>query len=138
MAAMMSNGPIIPPGTVLPPMLTPAEAAKQAARQQAKTPGRGKAKQRGKTGDRFGVLNQFVDAAMAELTRAELATWLVLYRDTRNGSARTSASDIARRGGTSRRSVQDALVSLKKHGLIFPVYKGGLGRGLSIYRVNGG
>ena len=131
----MSSGRVIPPGQVLPPMLTPDERAKQAQRQQAKDQPQNKPRRSGKTGERFAVLNQFVDVRMADLTRAQLVTWLTLYRDTRDGMARTSASDIARRGGLSRQSVQKAIWTLKKLGLLEHVYKGGLGRGLSIFKV---
>ena len=38
---------------------------------------------------RFETLNAFVDDGMADLSRAELAVWLILYRDTqRDGTAR--------------------------------------------------
>ena len=47
---------------------------------------------------RFEMLNAFVDTGMADLSRAELAVWLILYRDTqRNGVARASLDDLARR-----------------------------------------
>ena len=49
---------------------------------------------------RFEMLNAFVDTGMADLSRAELAVWLILYRDTkRDGTARASLDDLARRGG---------------------------------------
>ena len=73
---------------VLPALEPPAP------RQPDKPKSRSKA-----TRDRFGVLNGFVDCSMAELSRAELTTWLILYRDTRNGTAATAQADIARRGG---------------------------------------
>src|SRR5690606_7337784 len=95
--AMNNDPPILPGCTVLPPMLTPAQQQRKAERAEGKAtkPGKGKSKTR----DRFAVLNGFVDAGMAGLTRAELAAWLVLYRDTRNGTASTSIADIARRAG---------------------------------------
>jgi hypothetical protein len=34
----------------------------------------------GQTGQRFRVLNDFVDFTLAELNRAEIAVWLILYR----------------------------------------------------------
>ena len=72
---------------------------------------------------------------MAELTRAELATWFVLWRDTKNGTVRTSASDIARRIGATRRAVTAALGKLRKRELLILVQQGGLTGGTSIYRV---
>ncbi len=73
---------------------------------------------------------------MGELSRAEALAWLVLYRDTRNGTARTSAADVARRIGASRRTVIGAIGRLRKRGLLTLVYRGGLNRGPSIYRVH--
>lgn len=87
------------------------------------------------TRDRFATLNAFVDCSLGGLTRAELATWLVLYRDTRNGTASTSQADIARRAGLSVRSVKSAVRKLTVVGLLIVVFRGGLNRGPSRYRV---
>jgi len=96
---------------------------------------RGKAK--GKTGERFAVLNSFVDFALAELSRAEIAVWLVLYRDTRDGTARTSYDGLARRAGLNRRTVGRALRQLERRRLVKVVHRGGLRQGVSRYRVRG-
>jgi hypothetical protein len=98
----------------------------------------GKAKgkpSRRKTGDRFAMLNVFVDFTLAGLTRNELAVWLVLYRDTKDGTARTSQADLARRAGTSDRTVRRVIAGLEAVGLLKVVYRGGFRRGLSNYRV---
>ena len=87
-------------------------------------------------GDRFAVLNSFVDGSMAGLTKTEIATWFILYRDTRNGTAQTSQADIARRAGVSDRSVRTAIKGLEKAGLLYVVYRGSLNAGPSRYRVN--
>ncbi len=92
---------------------------------------------RAKTGERFAVLNAFVDFALADLSRAEIAIWLVLYRDTKDGTARTSYDDLARRAGLNRRNVGRALRRLERRGLVKAVHRGGLGRGVSRYRVSG-
>jgi DNA-binding MarR family transcriptional regulator len=84
---------------------------------------------------RFQVLNAFVDRAMAGLTRAEVAVWLVLYRDSREGVARTSLADMARRGGMEKRTVLRAVRRLEGRGLLEVVRRGGLSRGPSSYRV---
>lgn len=86
--------------------------------------------------DRFGILNAFVDCSLAELSRSEIAVWLVLYRDTRDGTARTSQENIAKRSGTSVRHVRKALASLTAAGLLTVVFQGGLNRGPSRFRVN--
>jgi hypothetical protein len=88
-----------------------------------------------KAGARFGVLNAFVDFAMVDLSRAEIAVWLVLYRDTRDGTARTSITGLAGRAGCDRSTVFRALRGLGGRGLVKIVHQGGLGRGASRYRV---
>jgi hypothetical protein len=92
---------------------------------------------RGKAGERFVVFNAFVDFTLADLSRGEVAVWLVLYRDTRDGTARTSYDDIARRAGLNRRNVARVVRRLEARGLVKVVHRGGLGRGMSRYRVRG-
>jgi len=138
---MSSEPRTIPVGGELPPMLTPAEVAEREARRTARRDGKAADKAKGsperrRTRDRFAMLNAFVDCSMTGLSRAELATWLVLYRDTRDGTARTSGADVARRIGTSRRTVTDALAGLRRRGLVKLVYRGGLNRGTSVHRVH--
>jgi DNA-binding transcriptional ArsR family regulator len=73
---------------------------------------------------------------MAGLTRSEVVTWLVLFRDTKpNGLARTSQADIARRGGLSDRMVRYALAKLTAAGLVTVVRSGRLRDRASVYRV---
>tara|TARA_Y100000589_G_scaffold318137_1_gene345130 strand:+ start:488 stop:883 length:396 start_codon:yes stop_codon:yes gene_type:complete len=122
---MMSESRIIPAGDVLPPMDDEPRTAK---------PKHGKGDKR-RTRDRFVVLNSFVDCSMANLTRSELAVWLVLYRDERKGTACTSAAYIAKRAGTSPRRTLDAIGKLCKRGLVKRIYRGGLNRGASTYRI---
>lgn len=110
---------------VLPPMEPTAAETAEPKR---------KAKRR-KTADRFDVLNAFVDETLRTLCRGDAAVWLVLYRDTRDGTARTSQADIARRAGLSVRGVAKALRRLEQRRLLKTVYRGGLNRGASRYRV---
>src|SRR5262249_4609219 len=70
---------------------------------------------------------------LASLNRAEIAVWLVLWRDTKDGTARTSVADLARRAGCNRATVFRALRRLSDRGLVRIVYRGGLGRGPSRY-----
>ncbi len=106
-------------------------------------PRRGKAKGKAGTanrraGERFGLLNAFVDFTMAELKPSERAVWLVLFRDTKpDGIARTSGRDIARRAGISDRMVRYALAALVKRRLVKIVRRGRLRDGPSTYRVVG-
>jgi DNA-binding transcriptional ArsR family regulator len=92
-------------------------------------------KTKGPARERFAVLNAFVDFTLADLTRAEIAVWMILYRDTRDGTARTSYDDLARRVGINRRNIGRALRRLERRGLVRVVYQGGLRRGPSRYRV---
>jgi len=87
------------------------------------------------TRDRFRVLNSFVDCTAAELNRSEILVWLVLYRDTRDGIACTSQADIARRASIDDRTVRRAIRRLERLQLLKTVYRGGLNRGVSKYRV---
>lgn len=111
---------------VLPPAQSrPAEKAKPAEKQ----------KRTAATSNRFRELNAYVDRTMEDLPRAEALTWLVLWRDTKDGTAKTSMEDIARRIGATKRAVVTAVDNLKKRGLLTLVVKGGINRGPSIYRV---
>jgi hypothetical protein len=90
---------------------------------------------RRKSAERFAILNRFVDFSLAGLSRADIAVWLVLYRDTRDGIARTAYDNLARRAGCNRRNVGRAVRRLVRLGLVKIVYRGGLRRGVSVYRV---
>ncbi|QDS98142.1 transcriptional regulator [Adhaeretor mobilis] len=103
---------------------------------QATEPPTPKAKRnRKQTAGRFATLNQFIDETLATLCRGDIAVWMILYRDTRNGTARTARTDIAKRAGLSLRGVGKVLRRLEKQGLLKQVYRGGLNRGPSRYRV---
>ena len=125
----MTDAPIIPGCEVLPPM-NPPRPRTTANNGKAEKP-----KRTAITANRFHELNAFVDCSLTELSRAEALTWLVLWRDTKNGTVRTSAADIARRIGCSRRAVTDALARLRKRGLLVLVHRGGMNRGVSVHRV---
>ena len=85
---------------------------------------------------RFESINAFIDKTLATLERAELACWLILWRDTKpNGLARTSQDDLAHRAGCNPRTVRRALARLEKKGLLCVVTQGGWPRRLSVYRV---
>ena len=115
--------------------LPPMRKSTATPRPNDKTPTRKANTPKGKTADRFRVLNEFVDCSLVGLSRVEIATWLTLYRDTRNGTARTAQSDIANRLGASDRAVKRAVGKLLRVGLLTLVYRGGLNRGPSRYRV---
>ena len=105
---------------VLPPM-EPNRPAGPSPRQRKQA--------KGATGERFKALNAFIDFTLRSLRRNEAAAWLVLYRDTKNGTARTSIADIARRSGTSTRTALRAVASLERRRLLRIVHRGGAGWG---------
>jgi len=114
-----------------PPPMNPAPAPER----RPAAGDRGKAKGKSGTGERFKVINTFADFTLAQLGRAEIAVWLLLWRDTRDGTARTAYDDLARRAGCDRRSIGRAIRRLEKLGLVQVVHRGGFGRGPSRYRV---
>jgi DNA-binding MarR family transcriptional regulator len=82
------------------------------------------------------MLNAFVDTGMADLSRAELAVWLVLFRDTKpSGTARASLDDIAKRAGIDRQTASRAVGKLIRRKLLQVIRRGGLNQGPSSYRV---
>jgi DNA-binding MarR family transcriptional regulator len=82
------------------------------------------------------VLNTFVDITMQGLTRAEALVWLALFLDTKpDGLTRTGQADLARRAGVNLSTVKRAVAVLVKARLLTVVYRGGLRRGPSVYRV---
>jgi predicted transcriptional regulator len=85
---------------------------------------------------RWAALNSFADASIRSLSRAEIAVWLSLFRDAREGLARTGQEDLATRCGIDRRSVYRAIVSLRRRGMIEIVRQGRLRSGPSVYRVH--
>jgi DNA-binding MarR family transcriptional regulator len=91
---------------------------------------------RGRSRLRFEFLNAFVDGGMADLSRAELAVWFCLYRDTKpDETAQTSLADLARRGGMDRQTASRAVGRLERRKMLRVVRRGGLNRGPSVYRL---
>ncbi len=125
--------PILPGCSVLPPMHQADGNGSPHRHRGNATKAKGKPSRR--WGDRFAVLNAFVDAGMVGLSKVEALTWLVLYRDTRDGTACTSEESIAARIGCSKRAVAKAVGRLRRRDLLVQVFKGGINRGPSRYRV---
>ncbi|MEI7685499.1 MAG: helix-turn-helix domain-containing protein [Planctomycetota bacterium] len=126
---MMATNNILQVGQEPSPMIAPREsmpAVKKTSKPKEKRSSLG----------RFECVNAFVDSTMATLGRAELAVWVLLWRDTQpDGLARTGQADIARRTGVSDRTVRRALRRLEGRGLVIVVQRGALQRGPSVYRV---
>ena len=127
---MSGGSPVLHGCDVLPPM-EPAEPTCTTGEQ----PNAKRKTDRRKTAKRFAEMNNFVDFTMGSLSRNEIAVWFVLFRDCRDGIARTSQPDIANRAGASTRTVRRAIKKLEQRGLLKIVYHGGLPRRLSKYRV---
>ena len=123
---------------VLPPLTPrqtttqgpPAESAETTRRTRRKQPKR-------KRSARWTTLNDFTDHTMAQLTPRQVKVWLVLFRDTRSGSASVAQTWIAQRTGLKRPTVSATIAELEELGLVTTVYAGGLNRGLSRYRTSG-
>ena len=90
-----------------------------------------------KSEGRFQTMNTFVDHSARLVDTTAQATWLVLFRETRNGLATISQGQIAERIGVSRRTAIRATQSLEEAKLITVVKRGGLSGGSSTYRVYG-
>jgi predicted DNA-binding transcriptional regulator len=134
----MTNGhepPILPGCSVLPPMEPRRpRPIRHDATEPDGTQRKGSAKRTG-AGQRFKTLNAFVDVSMRDLRRNEIAVWLILWRDTRDGISRTSQTDIARRAGITKRTVIRVVGRLERKGLLRIIRRGGINSGPSTYRV---
>ena len=112
-----------------PPPFKPGRS--EPAKPESKT----KTKAPKKEPNRWQELNNFIDITMRDLTPAQTAVWLVLFRDERRGVSKSAQPDIARRCGLSRESVSRAITELERRGLVQTLHQGGLNRGLSWYHV---
>ncbi len=74
---------------------------------------------------------------MHELSRAEVLTWLALFRDTKpDGLAKTSQADLGGRAGVNVGTIKRAIPRLRRRGLLSVVFRGGVRNGPSVYRVH--
>jgi DNA-binding transcriptional ArsR family regulator len=125
----------------IPKSLVDAWAATEPAADETDEPTNGtrtRAKGPGKNHqakDRFRSLNDFCDVTLCELSRNEIAVWLLLWRDERDGTTRTSQADLAKRAGVSDRTIRRTLASLERRGLLKVSFRGGIRRGCSVYRI---
>lgn len=86
-------------------------------------------------GNRWNELNQFIDITMRDLKPRQRAVWLTLFRDCRNGVASVSQIYIGKRCGLRRPTVSSTIGELEALGLVTTIHTGGVGRGVSRYRV---
>ncbi|GIW86693.1 MAG: hypothetical protein KatS3mg108_1017 [Isosphaeraceae bacterium] len=83
----------------------------------------------------FATLAGFADHGVQTLKRAELAVFLLLLRDTKaDGTARAGLTDLATRGGMSKRSAIRAVQTLTDRGVIRVVRPGVRGKA-TLYTV---
>jgi hypothetical protein len=87
-------------------------------------------------GNRWNELNQFIDVTIRDLAPRQAAVWLCLFRDSRNGVASVSQVYIGERCGLRRPTVSTAIGELEALGLVTTIHAGGVGRGVSKYRVH--
>ena len=125
------DSPLLGTAKNFPPMFA-ATPPKKPEEKQPKRKGNHR-----KAGGRFAAANDMADITLRTLRNSEFRVWFLLWRDTRDGSARTSHTYLADRAGLSVRSVNRAINGLKKRGLLKVVRQGGLGRGMSRYVVVG-
>ena len=85
--------------------------------------------------NRWHDLNQFIDITMRDLKPRQVAVWLTLFRDSRNGVASVSQVYIGERCGLQRPTVSTTIGELEALGLVTTIHTGGVGRGVSRYRV---
>jgi len=85
--------------------------------------------------NRWNDLNSFIDITMRDLLPRQVAVWLCLFRDSRNGVASVSQVYIGERCGLRRPTVSAAIAELEALGLVTTIHTGGVGRGVSRYRV---
>lgn len=86
--------------------------------------------------DRWAMFNDFVDGGMAGLTRAEMAVWFVIFRDTRNRSTQISMKHISNRAGCSVQSVGAAVKKLCSLKRLKRTVKGSIFGGASRYEIS--
>ena len=123
---------------VMPPLKArqpPSDATEKANRKNGTKRSAGSTPKR--SGQRFKMLNDFVDISMQDMTPRQIAVWLCLFRDSRAGVATAAQAYIAKRCGLKRPTVSTTISELEALGLVTTLHRGGINRGLSRYRVNG-
>lgn len=88
-----------------------------------------------KDANRWQEFNHFIDITMRDLLPRQVRVWLTLFRDSRNGVASVSQVYIGERCGLKRPTVSTTIGELEALGLVTTIHSGGVGRGVSKYRV---
>jgi hypothetical protein len=130
----LSGVSVMPP--MKPPQTTPPATSEQTVTTDTteRSHTRRQSKPKGSAA-RFKLLNEFIDQTLQQLTPRQVAVWLCLFRDSRNGTATAAQSYIATRCGLQRPTVSTTIGELEALGLVVTIHRGGINRGLSRYRV---
>ena len=134
----MINGNRLSGVSVMPPM-RPPQTTPPAMSEQTVSTERGNPRRQSRpkgSAARFKLLNEFIDQTLQQLTPRQVAVWLCLFRDSRNGTATAAQSYIATRCGLQRPTVSTTIGELEALGLVVTIHQGGVNRGLSRYRVS--
>jgi hypothetical protein len=131
----LSGVSVMPP--MRPPQTTPPATSEQTEATDTTDRGNPRRQSRPKgSAARFKLLNEFIDQTLQQLTPRQVAVWLCLFRDSRNGTATAAQSYIATRCGLQRPTVSTTIGELEALGLVVTIHRGGINRGLSRYRVS--
>lgn len=76
--------------------------------------------------ERWMLFNRLIDVEQRRLTDSEFRVLLTLFRDSKNGIARTAQSDLAKRTGKCRGTIVRAIKKLIEKDIIEIVTQGGL------------
>jgi hypothetical protein len=126
---------IIPVGAEPPSMDPPRQPPPPRApdRPVAK---RGRPRRKGDLARRFGLFNAVVDYAIRDMHRSELAAFVILWRHAKaDGTVSASIADLARRGGCSRRAIQNGIKRLITKRLLERIKRGTLEGGPTHWRL---
>jgi len=124
--------------SVMPPMESRQPKPEKPGTQEPHEPRNSRQRSKPKrSGQRFKILNDFVDCTMQQLTPRQTSVWFCLFRDSRNGVAKSAQVYVAQRCGLKRPTVSTTIGELEALGLVVTIHQGGVNRGLSWYRVSG-
>jgi len=94
-----------------------------AARPEAAPQTRPKNATKGKGADRWAAFNAFVDVVAPQLSLAERAVWIVMFRHARGWVADTSVRHLSQGAKVSRSTAEASLARLVRFGLVWPIIK---------------
>ncbi len=87
--------------------------------------------------ERWMLINNFIVNSASQLKRSEMLVWLMLFRNSREGTVAMSQRNIAKLTGIRVDNINIAIKGLKQKGLVKVVHQGGYRHGMSRYRLRG-